>query len=88
VVSLRDLLLVVSRPVVAVLVASGVVVALGRFFPAHLSPFIRLSLDCAALFTIYLGILMYVTRQKTFYLDVLRGMKKGSPSEGKVLASV
>lgn len=87
VVSLRDILKVVSRPVIASIVASGVASAVERLYPVHFSSFVRLALDCTVLLATYLGILLYIMGQKAFYLSVLQGMKKSPPSEDTVLDS-
>lgn len=87
VVSLRDILKAVSHPVIAIVVASGVALSLENVYPADLSSFVRLVLDCTALLAVYFSILLYVMDQKAFYLNVLRGMKKSSPSANKVPVS-
>jgi PST family polysaccharide transporter len=77
-ITFRDVLLTVSRPlasgIVAGVVAFGVRFAYGQF----LLPLPRLILESVILLVTYLGILLFVTGQKSLYLDILRGLK--SPS--------
>lgn len=79
VISLRDILISVSRPlisgIIAALPALGVRSLLGQSL-AHLP---RLILETAVLAAAYLLMLFYVMGQKAVYWDLLRGLK-GSPS--------
>jgi O-antigen/teichoic acid export membrane protein len=79
VISLRDILISVSRPlisgIIAALPALGVQSLLGQSL-AHLP---RLILETAVLAAAYLLVLFYVMGQKAVYWDLLRGLK-GSPS--------
>jgi O-antigen/teichoic acid export membrane protein len=87
VVSFRDILLTVSRPLVCSIVAGalafGVRLACGRF----LSPLLRLALESSILLAAFLGLLLFVAGQKSFYLDLLRGMIGPSSVKEKGLVS-
>lgn len=50
-----------------------------------ISPYIRLALGGSVMLVAYLWMLLYVMGQKTFYLDLLRGMRKRTPVDGKEL---
>jgi PST family polysaccharide transporter len=84
VVSFRDILLTVSRPFAASVVAAGLTFALRLFYGQWLPPLPRLVLESIVLLVTFLGILVFVTGQKSLYLDLLRGLKReqpGLPSE-------
>ncbi len=46
--------------------------AVGQF----LSPLIRLILETAVLLIVYLGMLLFIAGEKSFYLDLLRALKE------------
>jgi len=79
VVSVRDVLLAVSRPlasgIVAVGLAFGVRLAYGQF----LSPLPRLILEITVLLVTFLAQLFFITGQRSLYMDVLRGLKGPAP---------
>ena len=86
VVSLRDILVTVSRPLFSGLV--GAVLAFGVHhvcFPI-MPPLPRLVIAGAVLLAVYVGMLFYVMGQKKFYLDVLQGFRKRPSLEEKALA--
>jgi len=88
VVSFRDIMVAVSRPLlsgcVAVVFAFGVQFLGGQW----LSPLPRLVLGVTVLLGIYFGTLMYVFGQKAFYLSLLREMMSRAPvEEGNPLVS-
>jgi O-antigen/teichoic acid export membrane protein len=84
VISLRDILLVVARPLGSGIIAA--VVALGLLHFCHLlGPLPRLALGCSVLAGAYVLILLYVMGEKKFYLDLLRGLKRRSPAEEDTL---
>jgi len=83
-ITLRDLLFAIGKPflsgVAAAVPAYGVLFFCGQ----SLSPFLRLLLGCSVMFVIYLLILLFVMGQKTFYLNLIRGLKKPSSTDLKV----
>jgi O-antigen/teichoic acid export membrane protein len=85
VISLRDILLTVGRPLgssaVAGAVAFGVCSLYGH---SHLS---RLILGGVALSGTYAGMLLFVMGQKSFYVDLLQKFLRRSPVEEEVLVS-
>lgn len=75
VISFRDIVLTVSRPLASGILAGGLTYALqlayGRFF----APPSRLVLESSILLVIFMGILLFAAGQKSFYLDLVRGLK-------------
>ncbi|MGH9499081.1 MAG: oligosaccharide flippase family protein [Terriglobales bacterium] len=84
IVSLRDVLLTASRPLLCGLTGAAVAFGLQFSYETHLSALPRLVLGCAILFGVYIAMLLYVMRQKAFYLDLFKGLKGGSPKEESV----
>ncbi|HZQ18228.1 MAG TPA: lipopolysaccharide biosynthesis protein [Terriglobales bacterium] len=85
VISLRDILLTVSRPLL-----SGIVAALPAFlmylFSLTIMPALpRLLLETCILLLVYAAMLFYVMGQKRFYVDLIKGFRKRSTVEKKVL---
>lgn len=87
VVSLRDIAVVVSKPLISGIVAAGFAYVARLILPQLMPRLPQLVLESAILMAIYLGMLLFVMGQKHFYLDLLRGFKKASPVEEPVLAS-
>jgi O-antigen/teichoic acid export membrane protein len=73
-VSLKDMLAVISRPVIAAIAASGVTASAMTLIPEGAPVLLRLVACVAVLLLVYCGILLLVMNQKTLYLDVLRAM--------------
>jgi PST family polysaccharide transporter len=78
VVSLKDVIVVVSRPLLSAIFAA--VLAWGAVFAApevrsHLG---RLLLGLPILVVAYVGILFYAMRQKTYYMDLFRSLTRRS----------
>jgi len=85
VISLRDILITVSRPLTSSAVAAAVALGVCSVYGhSHLS---RLLLGCIALSVTYLGMLFFVMGQKSFYLDLLQKLIRRSPIEEEVLVS-
>jgi O-antigen/teichoic acid export membrane protein len=75
-VSLRDLLLAVSRPLVSGIVAAAVALGLQFYYGPLLSPLPRLALGVLILSTAYSLMLLYVMKQKKLYMEIIRGLMK------------
>lgn len=84
-ISVRDVLETLSRPLISGLVAAGLAFLLQISIGHHLSPLLRLVSGCGLFLVTYLGMLLFVMGQKTFYLDLLRGMGSGSSVKEKSL---
>jgi O-antigen/teichoic acid export membrane protein len=87
VVSLRDVMVTLSRPLFSGLAAGVLPFALQFFYSRLLPPLPRLVLGVSLFLGIYLMMLLVVMGQKTLYLELLRGFKLRSPTDEKVLAS-
>jgi O-antigen/teichoic acid export membrane protein len=85
IISFRDIMLTVRRPLLSGAVAAVCAAGIQFFFGQSLIPVLRLALGGTVLLGVYLGMLLYVMGQKTFYLDVLRGLRR-APVEEKSLA--
>lgn len=88
VVSFRDILLTVSRPLLSSVVAGGLAFGLRVTYGQTLFPLPRLALESAVLLLTFLGILLFVTGQKAFYLNLLRGLTKPALAKEDALVSV
>lgn len=78
-ISFRDILLVVSRPMASSIVAGGLAFGLRSAYGHWLPPVPRLLLESTVLLVTFFGILFFVGGQKSLYLDLFRGLKKGLP---------
>jgi len=87
VLSFWDVMRALSRPLLSGIVAGVLVCPLQLSYGQMLSPLSRLALGCIVFLAAYLGMLMYVMGQRTFYLDLLRGLRGRSPLAEKALAS-
>jgi O-antigen/teichoic acid export membrane protein len=87
VISFWDVLLTVSRPLASSIVAAGLAFGVRSVYGQLLSPLPRLVLESTVLLVTFLGILLFATGQKLFYLDLLRGLKGPSSAKEKSLAS-
>ena len=88
VVSFRDIMVAVSRPLLAGFAAAVLAFGVQLLYGASLSPLPRLVLGVTVLLGAYFGILMYIMGQKALYLDILRGMRSHAPvEEGNALVS-
>jgi PST family polysaccharide transporter len=84
-ISLRDIALAVSRPLVSGIVAAALAFGVESFCGQSLSPLPRLVLGATVLLTAYLGMLFYVMGQKVVYRDLLQTFRRGSSPEKKTL---
>ncbi len=86
-ISLRDILLVASRPLLSGIVGAGLAFGLQLLYGSLLTPLPRLVLGVAVVLSAYLGMLLYVMGQKPFYMDLLREFGGRSSVEEGLLAS-
>ena len=75
-ISLKDILLTVSRPLASGILAGGLAYIVGMAVGRSLSPLPRLLLETSVLFAAFLGLLLFVAGQKSLYLDILSGMRR------------
>jgi PST family polysaccharide transporter len=78
-ISLRDLVPVVGRPLASAMVAVAFTYIVQSLYAQSLAPLPRLVLGCGILLLVYLWMLLFVMGQKALFLDLLRGLK-GWPS--------
>jgi len=83
VISIWDILLTVSKPLASAILAGGVTFRLRLAYGHLLSPLPRLVLESAVLLVLFAVVLLFVAGQKSFYLDLLRGLKASSALEEK-----
>jgi O-antigen/teichoic acid export membrane protein len=88
VISLRDILVAVSRPLLSGILAGGLAFAVRLACGQLLSPLARLVLESSVLFVTFFGMLVFIGGQKSLYLDLLRELKGSSSVEEKGLVSV
>ena len=84
-VSLRDILLTVSRPLASGILAGGLAFGVRLICGELISPLPRLIIECSVLFVAFYGVLLFAAGQKTLYLDLLRGLKR-PPSVGEKIS--
>jgi PST family polysaccharide transporter len=87
-ISLRDIALTASRPLVSGAMAGLVSFGVQSIFGQFLSSLPRLTLSITVLFASYVFILFYILGQKSLYLDVVRGMIRRPTIEPNALVSV
>lgn len=87
VISLRDILRVVSRPLLSGIVAAALAFGLQLLYGSLLPPLPRLALGVTVVLFVYLGMLLYAMGMKPFYLDLLRGFTGPSLLEEQLVAS-
>jgi O-antigen/teichoic acid export membrane protein len=86
-VSFRDVLTTAYKPLASGVVAGALVFA-GRMAYGHLlTPLLRLIIESTGLLVVFALLLLFVGGQKTIYLDLLRGLKPGTPREQESLVS-
>jgi len=77
-VSLRDVLLAVSRPLASGILAGAFAFGARLLCGPFVSPLPRLVLETSVLLVTFFGALLFVAGQKSLYLDLLRGLKEPS----------
>jgi O-antigen/teichoic acid export membrane protein len=85
VISFRDIIVTIRRPLLSGVVAAGVAAGAQILFGRTLIPILRLVLEGSVLLGVYLGMLLYVMGQRSFYVEILRSLKR-APVEEKSLA--
>ena len=86
-ISVWDVLKTPIRPMVSSAVAAALALGVDHFYGPILSPLSRLLVEGTVLATSYVGMLLFVTGQRAFYLDLWRRSKGSAPTEEKSLAS-
>ena len=86
-VSLRDILLTVSRPLASGLLAGGLAFGVRLICGEFVSPLPRLAVESTILVVVFYGVLLFAAGQKSLYLDILKGLKGPSPVAKKISVS-
>jgi O-antigen/teichoic acid export membrane protein len=74
VISPRDILSAVSRPLLSSIAASAVAYTVRSFYGHLLPPLPRLVLESSVVFVTFFGMLLFAQGQKSLYLDLIRGL--------------
>lgn len=72
VLSMRDVVVALSRPMGASLAGGAVAVVFRFMYGAGISPFVRLILESTILLVTFAGVLLFAMGQSSFYFDLLR----------------
>ena len=87
-VTFRDLLLAVSRPLLSGIPAAGLAFVLQLFWGSLLPPLPRLAVAVVVVSSTYLWMLLYVMKQKLFYLEIINGFIRTPPADEPLAISV
>jgi len=87
VISTRDILVAIARPLLAGTVAAGSAFGLQLLYGPLLPPLLRLVLGVAIVSSVYLWVLMYVLGQKPLYLSIIRGLFGSSSADEALIVS-
>src|SRR5271170_5803167 len=87
-ISVKDILLVIRRPLLAGGVAGAACLALQLAFGGLLHPLARLVVGVGAFGVAYLGMLLYGLGQKDFYLEIVRGLRGRATVEEEIPVTV
>lgn len=87
VISMRDIALAVSRPLVSGIAAGALALAVQLAGNQWWPPLPRLLAGAGVFLGVYLWMLMYVMGQKPFYVGLVQGLRGASAVRGNVLAS-
>ena len=77
-VSLRDMLVAISRPLAASILAAACAAGARLLYLQALSPMPRLVLESAIFFSIFAGTLVLAMGQRTLYLDLIRPARRAA----------
>lgn len=87
VISFRDIMVAVSRPLGSSIVAGAVALGVRSVYGYSLHPWPRLLLESVVLFATFFAMLLFATGQKAFYMDLVRGLKSPSTLKDENLVS-
>src|SRR5262249_35831488 len=86
-ISVWDVLLMASRPLMSSIVAAALAFIVRLIYAQSFSPLARLMLENSVLFATFAAMLLFATGQKAFYIDLFRLLVNRTPAEGSSLAS-
>jgi O-antigen/teichoic acid export membrane protein len=82
-ITLWDIVQVIGKPFLSCIAAAIFAFGFQFFCGQSLPPFLRLLLRSSVMFVFYLLFLLFVMGQKTFYLNLVRGMRKAPTPVGQ-----
>jgi PST family polysaccharide transporter len=88
VVSVRDILLTVSKPLVSSIVAAMSAFGVQYLWAQSLPHLGRLVFETTVLLIVYVGMLLYAMGQRTVYIDLIRDLRGRAPVDKNALAVV
>jgi O-antigen/teichoic acid export membrane protein len=88
VITVRSILIAIAKPLLAGATASITSLVFHPFYRGVLSPLPRLATGITIVVGVYLLVLFYILRQKSFYLNLFRGLKRRDGVEENIMASV
>jgi PST family polysaccharide transporter len=86
-ISLRDILMAVSRPLASGIVAGALSLGVRLISGPFISPFPRLVLETVVLLVTFFALLLFAAGQKSLYMDLFRGLKRPSSVAETISAS-
>ena len=86
-ISFSDILLSVKWSLLSSVVAAGFAFGVRALYGQSLAPLHRLILEGFVMFIVYVGMLFSDAGQKSFYLELVRGLRGGPPVKEKDLVS-
>lgn len=86
-VSLKDILLTTAGPLGSATVGGLAAFAVRAAWGYRLAPLPRLCLESSILFAVFATLLLFVAGQKSFYLELLRGLLHRRPVQDKTAAT-
>jgi PST family polysaccharide transporter len=87
-ISPRDILIAVSRPLASGVIGGGLAIGVRLMCAQSVSPVARLVLESSVLLIAYFGVLLFVTGQKSLYLDLVRELNGRSSNSANIWAWV
>lgn len=85
-ISVRDVFDILVRPLLAGIAAAALPIAMQLIQVPIRSPLLRLAIGVAVFVSTYAVILLFVMKQKAFYMDLIRGLRKRSTAGAEILA--
>ena len=86
-ISLRNIMQVLSRPLLSGVVAAIMPILLGHLYGQLFSPVVRLILGGALFVSVYMGTLLFIMGQKALYTDLIRQFFRRSSTRKSAMAS-
>jgi PST family polysaccharide transporter len=87
VISLRDVLMTVSRPLVSGIAAGALAFGMRLIWGSFVSPLPRLVLETSILFVTFYAAIFFSSRQRSLYMELFRGLRSPSSLSEKISAS-